>query len=260
MGTIEVNLDVTATLDFDKKEVIDFTLIGNNPKDSEGNFINYEIFQRDNTVTIKPLHKDVPETSIVVRLANGDVFSGMIRFGNNGKIFYPFYTKSAVDSITVHPVSTAPTVNLDLEVATRRLKQVVELKDKFYTFAVKENGLVFSVTQIVNDDKFTYFKLKIINRSGNDFIIDGILLKYQLHKRKGLKKNEIFNEERPAIVTQVGESVVPAYQEETVGIACPIFAVGEKGILKVQILEKKGNRTATIEIDGSEIINIDVLN
>lgn len=264
MGDIEVNLFITATLNFDRNVKIDYVILGNNPKDSKGNFLYYEQFQKDNTCTFKALNQNAPTTSVVVRLQDGRIYKGIIRIGDNGKIIYNFEDEQKAVAIAVAQPEKDLTASKeqaqpkDSIYINQRLTNVLSRKDKYFIFGTKENGLTFSVAHIVNDDKYTYLKLKVKNNTGNDYIIDGIHIKYQLGKRKGLKSNEVGNEERPPIIHKQGVDVVKAYSEETIGLVCPVFAVGEKGLLKIQIMEMKGNRTATIEIAGNQIIDVDV--
>ena len=266
MGEIEVNLYMTATLNFNRNVNIDYVILGNNPKDSKGNYMYYEQFQKDNTCTFKALNLNAPTTSVVVRLQDGSIYKGIIKIGDNGKIIYNFEDKQEPKTAPVEPIQ--PNNNLtvleehyqpkDSIYINQRLTNVLNKKDKYFIFGTKENGLTFSVAHIVNDEKYTYLKLKVKNNTGNDYIIDGILIKYQLGKRKGLKSKEVGNEERPPVIYKQGVDVIKAYSEETIGLVCPIFAVGEKGLLKIQIMEKKGNRTATIEIAGNQLIDIEV--
>lgn len=263
MGEILISINVTATLNFDGSTVIDYAILGNNPKDADGNPVYFEDFKRLNTYTVKALVENTPTTSLVVRLQDGRMYMATVKYGDGGKMIYnfadskiPLITPSNVEENTLTPISKE-TVKPN-SVVVERLKNVISRKDKYFNFGAKDNGLNFQVAHIVNDDKYTYIKLKINNKTGNDYIVDGILIKYQLGKRKGLKSSEVGNDERPPIIHREGQDVIKAYSEETIGVVCPVFAVGEKGLLKIQIIEQKGNRTATIEIEGKDIVNLDI--
>jgi hypothetical protein len=263
MGEILISINVTATLNFDGSTAIDYAILGNNPKDADGNPVFFEDFKRLNTYTVKALVENTPTTSLVVRLEDGRMYMATVKYGEGGKMIYnfadskiPLLTPSNVEENT--QTSNAKESVKPNSIVVERLKNVISRKDKYFNFGAKDNGLNFQVAHIVNDDKFTYIKLKINNKTGNDYIIDGIHIKYQLGKRKGLKSSEVGNEERPEVIHKEGLEVVKAYSEETIGVACPVFAVGEKGVLKIQIIEQKGNRTVTIEIEGKDIVNLDV--
>lgn len=261
MEDIEVNLKSTATLNFSSD--IDYIIFGDNPQDQQGRYKYYEVFQKENTCTFKALKVDASETSIVVKLKNGRVFYGLVRFGSNNKIFYDYTEKDLVVE-TQKKIETEKVIaeeKKEIESAgliQERIKGLMTDKDKYFTFGVKQNGLVFQVSNIRNDSKMTYVKVRIKNNTGNDYTVDGIHFRYYLGKRKGIKRDDVGNEERITLVDKVGSDIVKAYSEEVIGLAYNLFAVGEGGKLIIKLEEKDGNRNATIEIEGTDLKNIDI--
>lgn len=267
MEDIVVNMKNTATLNFSCN--IDYVIFGENPQDSKGNFVNYQVFQKDNTCTFKAVKETAPETSIVVRLVNGNIFYGIVKMGNNVKILYDYSNvgkeeeeqKKEEKSQNVKKEEKNDKVNTKTEEKDRtdeRLDLIIESKDKYFNMGVKESGITYQIANIKNDSKNTYIKVKVKNDTGNDLVIDGIFMKYFLGKVKGIKKNNAGNEERVTIKKVKGNLEVKAYREEVIGIVTDLFAVGDKGKLMVRFEEKNGNRTATIEVEGSELQKIDI--
>jgi len=268
MEDIVVNMKNTATLNFNSN--IDYVIFGENPQDSKGNFVNYQVFQKDNTCTFKAVKETAPETSIVVRLINGNIFYGIVKMGNNVKILYDYSNVGKEEEKQKREVETkeekieegkTDKVNTKTEEKDRteeRLELIMESKDKYFNMGVKESGITYQIANIKNDSKNTYIKVKVKNDTGNDLVIDGIFMKYFLGKVKGIKKNSAGNEERVTIKKIKGNLTVKAYSEEVIGIVTDLFAVGDKGKLMVRFEEKSGNRTATIEVEGSELKKIDV--
>lgn len=269
MEDIVVNMKNTATLNFNSN--IDYVIFGENPQDSKGNFVNYQVFQKDNTCTFKAVKETAPETSIVVRLVNGNIFYGIVKMGSNVKILYDYSNigkeedKQKNDDELKENEKKDENKNIkentkieEKDRTDERLELIMESKDKYFNMGVKESGITYQIANIKNDSKNTYIKVKVKNDTGNDLVIDGIFMKYFLGKVKGIKKNNAGNEERVTIKKVKGNLVVKAYSEEVIGIVTDLFAVGDKGKLMVRLEEKSGNRTATIEIEGSELQKIDI--
>jgi len=268
MEDIVVNMKNTATLNFNSN--IDYVIFGENPQDSKGNFVNYQVFQKDNTCTFKAVKETAPETSIVVRLINGNIFYGIVKMGNNVKILYDYSNVGKEEEKQKREVETKEekkeegktdkvnTKTEEKDSTEERLELIMESKDKYFNMGVKESGITYQIANIKNDSKNTYIKVKVKNNTGNELVIDGIFMKYFLGKVKGIKKNSAGNEERVTIKKIKGNLTVKAYSEEVIGIVTDLFAVGDKGKLMVRFEEKSGNRTATIEVEGSELQKIDV--
>lgn len=264
MEDIVVNMKNTATLNFNSN--IDYVIFGENPQDSKGNFVNYQVFQKDNTCTFKAVKETAPETSIVVRLVNGNIFYGIVKIGTNTKILYDYSNignkkeEEVKENEVIEEEKEKKEVkeNVSLKKMEERMELVMESKDKYFTLGTKENGITYQVCNIKNDENYTYFKIRIKNSTGNDYTIDGIFMKYFLGKVKGVKKNASGNEERVTIEKVKGNMIVKAYSEEIIGIATKLFAVGEKGKLYIRIEEKDGNRTSNIEVEGAEIQKIEI--
>src|SRR5208337_2604083 len=184
IGVIELNNNYTATLNFSNE--VDFVIIGNNPQvgmaDSIPVFKYYGIFKSGKTVVLKAKDPLAPKTSITIKLDNGVIYYGLLQFGDDTKIFYDFSVvnkQEVKDSILEKAKGDKKMMN--------NLKSVLRLQNE-YIEGVEENLLEVVVSNIRNDDKYTYFKISIKNESGNDYIIDNTQFKYVEGKNKGLFK------------------------------------------------------------------------
>lgn len=255
MGEIIVNEQFTATLKFN--DDINFIITGNNPQIGENDFKYFNIFQSGNTCTIRGNDKNATMTSITIKLNSGDVFYGILKYGEGKKIFYDFsdvIKKEIKESEKIEEIK----VIAKEEQMQSRLHQLMTERPFYSTLGVLENGMEYQVSNIRNDEKYTYVKIIIRNKTGGDYNIDGIFFKYTEGKRKGLKKKEAQIEERIFTVYESSQKVVPAYKTEEFGFVIPLFTVGKKGSLEVQIRELAGTRNPVIEIEGSEMLKVKI--
>ena len=255
MGVIEVNKDFTATLNFTNSIV--FIVVGNNPSVGENKNKYYDIFQNGKNCVIRGNDPGSPETSITVKLDNEKVWYGRLKYGDSTKIFYDF-TKDEIkkiDEIKMQEVVLTENHNAKLK---ERLNSVLSDKIEYSSIGKVENGIVFQIGNIKNDESYTYFKLIIINNTGSDYNLDGIYFKVVEGKRKGVNKNEAKIEKRIKIELGSPVKVVPAYQRAELGYVTERFTGAKKGSLIIQIRELKGTRNPVIIIPGDKMLSVKV--
>ncbi len=257
IGTIELNQDYTATLNFSSN--IEFVVIGNNPQvgisaDSTPIYKYYGIFKSGKTVVLRGKDPLSPKTSLTIKLENGVIYYGILKYGDTSKIFYDFSGLNKPlqkDSIAEKPK--------DQKVILNNMKSVLALENE-YVEGIEENLLEVVVSNIRNDDRYTYFKISIKNESGNDYVIDNTTFKYVEGKNKGLFKKGSKIEEREMIVYQTENKTIKAYSTADLGYVIPIFAVGTStGVLKIQFIEKKGTRNPGIELKSKTMLKVKTL-
>lgn len=255
MGLIEVNENNTATLKFDHE--IDFIVVGNNPEDALG-FKYYEIFQDGKICVLRGNRVDCPETSITIKLSNGNVFYGKLKYGNDTKIFYSFNKppEENVKSVEGRVIESVAETKADREMD--RLKDLLKMREEYFVYGARVSGIEFMIANIMNDESNTYFNIIVNNKSGAEFLIDGILFKYVEGKRRGAKRNEAKIEERIMPKTIYGAEIVSAYTKESIGVIIPLFSVGNSGDLVINIREKNGTRNAVIKIEGKDMLKVKV--
>lgn len=255
MGVIEVNKDFTATLNF--TDSIVFIVVGNNPSVGENRNKYYDIFQNGKNCVIRGNDPLAPETSITVKLENEKIWYGRLKYGDSTKIFYDF-TSEEVKKIDKKKMEEIASIEGNNSKMRERLNSVLSDKIEYSSIGKVENGLTFQIANIKNDDNFTYFKIIVINNTGNDYNIDGIYFKVVEGKRKGMKKNEAKIEQRIKIEFESPIKVVTAYQKQELGYITERFAGGKNGSLVIQLRELKGTRNPIIEISGDKMLKVKV--
>ena len=253
MGTIEVCENKTATLIF--PATIDIIVIGNNPMLDDGTYEFFELMQKGNNCIIRSYSDDIPETSINVILDDDEIFYGMLKYGD-GKLIHNFKNVVTEKKVMLEAAKTEKAV-VDGQIK-EKLHSLMQQKQEYYTYGVYENDIEFVIKNIRNDAANTYMKITINNSTANNYDIDGILFKYVEGRRLGIKKSEAKTEERIMPVLQEGPEVAAAYHSTDIGIVLPLFTVGNKGRLEVQLREKNGTRNPVIIIKSSEIVKIKV--
>lgn len=255
MGVIEVNEQYTATLKFN--DDISFIVTGNNPQINENEFLYFNILQLGTTAIIRGNDKNAQQTSITIKLNNGDVWYGILKYGDDKKIYYDF-TEEQQKSQTIATKKEQIKEDAQNQLMQTRLFQLMAERPYYKTLGKIENGLQFQISNIRNDDKYTYVKIIIENKTGSDYNIDGIFFKYTEGKRRGIKKKEAKVEERIFPVYESPKKLIRAYGIEEFGFVIPLFAVGEKGDLSIQIRESSGTRNPEINISGSEMLKVQI--
>lgn len=266
MGDIYVNENNSATISFDEK--IDFVVFGNNPPLSDTRFQFYDFFTDGTVCVIRGNTPKAPKTSITIKLQNNDVWFGYICFGEYAKILYSFSSKSIkTNSETDIKENTSLQkdgpdnfiISNDKEINDNILK-AKNLKREIFTVGQKIGDVEISINLIRNDKINSYFVFEINNKSGNAYIIDGILFKFIEGKRKGIKRDEASTEERLMPISILGTKNVKAYSSEIIGVAIPLFSVNNTGKAEISIREKDGTRSAKLTIKGNTLNKIKLLN
>lgn len=259
LGEIEINKDYTATLNF--SDDVDLIIVGNNPQIGMDNdipkFKYYGIFQSGKAVILRGNDPSAPNTSITIKLVNGSIWYGILKYGNNPKIFYDF-SETENKKVEVKLMKDSLEKMVGETKIGERLKFVMSQEVEYFDLGVDENKLIFQVTNIMNDDKYTYLKIVIRNNSGGNYIVDNMLFKYVEGKKKGFKKNDARIEERtyPIIEPDAKSKILKAYSVSELGYVIPLFTVGSGGNLTIQMVDKNGTRNPKIEIEAKVMLKV----
>ena len=259
MGEIEVNRDFTATLNF--SDDILLTVTGNNPQVGIENDIPkykyYGIFQSGSAVIIRGVDPAAPATSITIKLKNGKIWYGTLKYGNNTKIYYDFADQdSRIEKKEAKQLKDS--LEKEQMKIVERLNFVMNKAQEYNDIGIEANKMEFGVANIENDDKYTYFKLTILNGTGSDYKIDNVIFKYVEGKKKGFKKSDAKIEERinPVIEPDDTSKIIKGYSSAVIGYVIPLFTVGSEGKLLIQIVEKNGTRNPLIEIEAKTMLKV----
>ena len=127
---------------------------------------------------------------------------------------------------------------------------------EYMCFGLVAGRLIFSVTNIMNDQENMYLKISINNKSGNSFVINSVVFKYIEGKTKGVKRKIVANEERLMPVYDKTVRMVGAYSLEQLGYVLPLYSTGSDGRFLIQFIEEKGTRNYQIEIPAKDMLKI----
>ncbi|MDR2916262.1 MAG: DUF4138 domain-containing protein [Tannerella sp.] len=274
MGKIAVCGQYTVTLLFSTD--IDFVIFGNNPMldiiDDMPEYENYAIFQKGKTLILKANKDNIPPTSINIKTMDGVLWYGFIENKDNSTLFYDFTkkvpassqaasTQSAQTAVSdtgnpVEPLSDS-NKNGDFE---KKLDHVMKQSLEYRKFGLISGKLTFMVPNIMNDTENMYVKIVIQNQSGNAFEINSVVFKHVEGKTKGVKKNQVQNEERLMPVFEKTVSMIEAYSKHELGYVLPLFSTGEDGRFIIQFVENKGTRNYQIELSAKDMQKIKVFN
>lgn len=258
LGDIEVNRNISATLIF--SDSISLVVCGNNPK-INNKFKYYDIFQFKKICVIRGVDSLAPGTSITVYLHNDKAWCGHLKYGKNTKNKYD-YTEEVVNKEVVTDKinqEVQEKVNEKVKETTQleRLNSLMVEKPEYFSFGVKANGMEFQVSNIRNDENYTYIKIIVKNGTGSIYNVDGVYFKYVEGKSTGLKKDgNINNPIFPVLESPIKE--IAANKTEELGYIIPLFTVGSNGNLSLQLREANGTRNPLIIIKGSDMLKVKV--
>jgi hypothetical protein len=265
LGILEVNTKNSVSLLFSSD--VDIVLFGNNPEFvNEAGEVGYDFFSSfayQNKLILKALTPQAEESSITVVTIGGDLFYGKIKYNEESdRLFYDFrQTKSKNKTVTASEDTGSPDAD-DLPKDSinnpykAKLKYVMNSPKEYNNFGVVYSKVIYSITNIMNDEKNMYLKLIIKNTSGNTFDVGSVVFKHVEGKTKGMKKNQVKNEERMMPLYEISQPKVKAYSAEQFGYVLPLFTTGDKGSFVVQFIEQNGTRNFQIVISAKDMLKI----
>ena len=266
IGKIEVCSQYTVTLMFASD--IEFVIFGNNPVvdviDGVAEYENYELFESGKTLILKANRENIPTTSINVKTTDGALFYGFLENRENTTLFYDFSKKIPVSMVAVSDGghSETPPVGPGADEKKNdyqsKLERVMNQSLEYTKFGLISGKLSFMVPNIINDTENMYLKVVIQNQSGNAFEINSVVFKHTEGKTKGVKKNQVQNEERVMPLFERSVEMVEAYSQKELGYVLPLFSTGGDGRFIIQFLENRGTRNYQIELSAKDMQKIKV--
>lgn len=261
IGKIEVCSQYTVTLMFDTN--IEFVIFGNNPLtdmiDGLPEYENYAIFESGQTLILKANKENIPATSINIKTADGTLWYGFLENRENTTLFHDFTKKTTPTVVTGSDGgasdATIPEKRDDYE---QKLEHVMKQSPEYTKFGLISGRLTFMVPNIMNDTEQMYLKVTIHNQSGNAFEINSVVFKHAEGKTKGVKKNQVQNEERLMPLYEKSVDMIEAYTKKELGYVLPLFSTGKDGRFIIQFVENKGTRNYQIELSAKDMQNIKV--
>lgn len=266
IGKIDVCCQYTVTLMFGTD--IEFVIFGNNPLtdvvDGQPEYENYAIFESGKTLILKANKEKIPSTSINIKTSDGTLYYGFLEYRENTTLFHDFSKRThspatagsdAGSSVTPQK-STAP-VEIRNEYE-KKLEHVMAQPLEYRKFGIISGKLTFMVPNIMNDTENMYIKVMIHNQTGNAFEINSVVFKHTEGKTKGVKKNQVQNEERVMPVFEKSVEMIEAYTKKELGYVLPLFSTGKDGRFIIQFVENKGTRNYQIELSAKDMQKIKI--
>jgi len=266
MGKIEVCTQYTVTLMFATD--IEFVIFGNNPLmdviDGVPEYENYAIFESGKTLILKANKENISNTSINVKTADGILWYGFLEFKDNTTLFHDFSQKAqpataaGFDGGHTEASQNKTTGKEKSDDCEKKLELVMNQPPEYTKFGLISGKLTFMVPNIMNDTENMYFKVVIDNRSGNAFEINSVVFKHTEAKTKGVKKNQVQNEERVMPVFEKTVEMIEGYTRKELGYVLPLFSTGTNGKFIIQFVENRGTRNYQIELSAKDMQKIKV--
>ena len=212
-----------------------------------GKPVDYVVQIEENAVFIKSKH-NAPSLSTLLVKAGGNFYLGMLNWkSNNTNFFYPINTNPS------NPIQSNQTSPNPSDTLSRNLGQLAGIDAELTTLGFITPYIEAGVVVIRNDNKYTYLKILLKNKSSIPYQLDFISFQYFQHMPKGTlrkgKKNAI--DVFPAASPQINQ--VPPLTTKPLLYAIPSFGLAAKGYLLILFRERNGDRVLKIKIDGSEL-------
>lgn len=259
MGKIEAGTNMHATLIFpdDLLPKGDLIISNNPPVPNAGGLAIFQYFDvkvNRNTVVLKAREKAAGERTITIILNSGKVYTGTVSYNDApAKSVYNFSEKKQEES-----EEKKKELEITKNIADKRMHEVMASENEYLSIGRVQSRVEFHVSAMRNDSEFSYFKITVSNNSAFDYIIDGVVFRYDDKMKRKAKKKEIENAERLYPEASEIPDIVKAYSKEVLGFAIPLFATTERGVLLIKFIEKNGNRTCEIPVTADKISKIKV--
>ncbi|MBN2484886.1 MAG: DUF4138 domain-containing protein [Bacteroidales bacterium] len=124
-----------------------------------------------------------------------------------------------------------------------------------YSFSSHNSKIYFVVTNIMNDESFTYLKMYLVNKSTSRYTFGDIIITQVENPLGGKKSGSILHSKfiEPVEVKLPVDSEVNARAKQAIVIAIPLYTGTDNGKLIIQMFEKNGSRNGKIELKGKDI-------
>jgi hypothetical protein len=263
LGVIELNVNKAATLEFSSNIDANFPLIGNNIVEQMGAgnqpiFKYYDIWTVDNLSIIRAKQEKIPESSITVRLENGKIYTGTIKYVMNPEKSHYVYKlpgESKNENTNYEESQNSNELEeIDKELVRERLKMILETENRIDNLAEIKDKIIFKVGNIMYDEQYTYFKILIANRSSSTYQINGVMTKYEEGKKGIFNRKEIVNSEWIRAYDDIypDGNIVKANSVGKIGCVIPIYNTAN-GELIIKIIEKNGTRDVDIIVKSDAL-------
>jgi hypothetical protein len=204
----------------------------------------------DNSVFVKSLNGNAGVSTLLVKTEK-EFYYGILQFREENKIF--FYDFRAADHSQPSEIEKPAALLAEKGIVERKAAQVLAKKNELYTLGFISRFMDAAVTLIRNDEKNTFLKIVVKNKSSIPYRLDFISFQYFRHLKKGFVKKakaegmDVFPLASPAM-----QEILP-FSCQPLAYAIPSFGLADKGYLMVSFRESSGDRVLKIKVGGAEI-------
>lgn len=223
-----------------------------------GNPEDYVAQVKENIVFVKPLRENVSPTTFLIKTDKKIYYGTLVFNAKKKKYFYDMKGESKNPNTPTQNLNTtnipegtnAKSTDLPLK---QKLADFGTIKNEINTLGFISSNMDGAVTVIRNDDKNTYLKFVVKNKTSIPFKLDFISFQYYQDMKKGtLRKSkkaplDVFPLAEPTI-KEIGPGTT-----EALLYVIPTYALANNGYLMVLVRESSGDRVLKIKISGSTI-------
>lgn len=254
-------------------EKVDLVNIGN-PED-------YFAQIEDRSVFVKSAKVGVQPSTILVKSGSEYYFGIVADKANNKTFFYPYksFTSGSAENNNTAGTNESPDATREQRVASpnianpdatlsnksttqkntphtdinQNLNKIAGIKTELSTLGFVSTYIDAALTVIRNDEKNTYIKILVNNKSSIPYKLDFISFQYFQHMARGFSKKgksntiDVFPAGQPTV------SEIPPLKTMILTYAIPSFGLADKGYLMILFREISGDRVLKIKVNGSEI-------
>lgn len=236
----------------------------------------YAIQNVDNILYIQALQKTTKPTTLIVRYVGG-IYVAYLKYSEEPKtVFYPLYglnfevhdrgsnfmynTMEIKDSNELKQLAQQEKKEENrLSVIDAKLKSVITAKDKYKTWGVQKSGLTLAVTNVINDEQHSYFKVLIDNNTGAEYEVDYLYFEFIDKSSASLLNFKKENKPKRLMpIRQTKIQKIPSYSTQTIGYVTDLFSVNYSGNLVIMLGEKNGIRHMKLKINAKQLAKVDV--
>ena len=222
---------------------------------------SFSVFIEGNALLVKTLKPSSDSSTLFIRSGN-QIWEGFV-YANKAKrkYFYSFTNTSpkykSTDSIALELKLPK---NDSLNLVKNKCHLFSAIKTEHLDLGFVSSSLDAAITVIRNDNKYTYLKFLVKNKTSIPYQLDFISFQYYQHLSKGLlrKARKLPNDVLPFYKTDI--AAVEAFKTQSLIYVIPSFGLAENGFLQVLFREMKGDRVLKIKISGETIQKSPVLN
>lgn len=226
-----------------------------------GNPQQYVARIQGNLVFVKPVKDNVSPTTILIKSGPG-VYHGTLTYNKAGNP-KPYYYEirpgggkelKSNSKESNHPSEKEnPKISVTDSSVRERIEVFSKIRSEIKTLGFISNNADAAVTVIRNDEKNTYLKLIVKNKSSLPFKLDFISFQYYQDMKKGPFRK---SKKAPIDVFPIAEPTIKEIapdKTEALPYVIPAYALANNGYLMVLIRESAGDRVLKIKIEGSVI-------